>query len=99
MTNSVSGEPIQRSQHTLHIEQRGKVMVTGVQDVSSFLEDEIVLKIDSGEMVLTGNRLHIAKLLLEEGQLLIDGQIDGVNYLRQGKQEHKHGLLKKLFKA
>ena len=31
-------------------------------------------------MILTGQGLHIAKLLLEDGRLEVDGHIDGVIY-------------------
>ena len=38
------------------------------------------MKLDCGVMILTGQNLHIAKLLLEEGRLDVDGHIDGVIY-------------------
>lgn len=98
MPSVTQTEPVMKPSHTLHIEQRGRTVVTGVMDVNSFLDNEIVLKIDTGEMVLTGDKLHIAKLLLEEGQLLIDGRIDGVSYIRQGAQEGKRGGLKRLLR-
>ena len=31
-------------------------------------------------MILTGDGLHVAKLLLEEGRLEVDGHIDGLIY-------------------
>ena len=31
-------------------------------------------------MILTGDGLHIAKLLLEDGRLEVDGHIDGIIY-------------------
>ncbi len=72
--------------------------MTGVQDVSSFHENEIVLKVDSGEMVLTGQNLHIARLLLEDGQLSIDGRVDGVQYQSAAKADGKAGWLRRLFR-
>lgn len=80
MTNTNSAEGAARSAHTLAIDRRRRASITGVTDVCSFHETEVVLKIDSGVMILTGQGLHIAKLLLEDGRLEVDGHIDGVIY-------------------
>ena len=66
--------------HTLHMERRNRVVLTGVLDVSSFHENEIILKTDSGVMVITGEALHIGTLLIEDGRLDIHGRIDGIIY-------------------
>lgn len=84
MSNGIGGEtPLSttpKMNHTLQIDRRRHTAVTGVSDVCSFHETEIVLKIDTGLMVLTGESLHIAKLLLEEGKLDVEGHIDSVIY-------------------
>lgn len=84
MTSSQSADSaVQQSgrmNHTIQIERRRHTAITGVTDVCSFQETEIVLKIDSGIMVLMGQGLHIAKLLLEEGRLDIEGHVDSVVY-------------------
>lgn len=64
----------------MQIERRRHTTITGVTDVCSFHETEIILKIDSGLMVLIGQGLHIAKLVLEEGRLDIEGHVDSVVY-------------------
>ena len=66
--------------HTLQLDQRKTAVISGVLDVSSFHEDEIVLKTDSGIMILSGSSLHIGKLLLEDGRVDVDGQIDSIVY-------------------
>ena len=98
MTTAGPQDAASKSAHTLHIDRRNRVVITGVQDVSSFHETEVVLKVDSGEMVLTGQNLHIARLLLEDGQLSIDGRVDGVVYQSAVRSEGKAGLLKRLFR-
>lgn len=81
MNGSAESGPAQaRSAHTLNMDRRRHAAITGVTDVCSFHENEIVLKLDAGLMILTGQGLHIAKLLLEEGRLDVDGHIDGVIY-------------------
>lgn len=66
--------------HTLMLDKRSHAVITGVMDVSSFHETEIVLKVDGGVMVIGGQGLHVGKLLLEEGRLDVEGRIDSVVY-------------------
>lgn len=73
-------ESASRGNHTVQIDRRRHTAITGVSDVCSFHETEIVLKIDGGLMVMSGQGLHIAKLLLEEGRLEVEGHVDGVIY-------------------
>lgn len=87
-----------KSTHTLSVDRRSHVVITGVLDVYSFQEQEVVLKIDSGEMVLTGQNLHISKLLLDNGQLSVDGRVDGVQYQGSPKHEEKKRLWRRLVK-
>ena len=86
-----------KSPHTLNIDKRKRAVITGVMDVFSFQENEVILKIDSGEMVLTGQNLHISKLLLEEGQLHVEGQLDGVVYQAGARHEGKGRFWKRVF--
>ncbi|MDD3334196.1 MAG: YabP/YqfC family sporulation protein [Eubacteriales bacterium] len=69
-----------KGNHTLQIDRRRHTTITGVTDVCSFQETEIVLKLDGGVMVLSGQSFHIAKLLLEEGRLDVEGHVDSVVY-------------------
>lgn len=77
---SVSTDGAVKGDHSITIERRKRVSVTGVLDVCSFHETEIILRLDSGLMYLTGEGLHVARLLLDEGKLDVDGHVDGVVY-------------------
>ena len=66
--------------HTFHLEQRRKAVITGITDICSFHENEIVLRLRDSQMVLSGHELHLGKLLLDEGRVDVEGQIDGVVY-------------------
>lgn len=66
--------------HSIQIDRRRKTVITGVMDVCSFHETEIVLQLEQGRMYLTGQDLHIGKLLPEESRLDVSGQIDSVVY-------------------
>ncbi|MEG1776333.1 MAG: YabP/YqfC family sporulation protein [Clostridia bacterium] len=82
-----SGTSAAKSNHTLSVDRRRHASIAGVTDVCSFHETEIVLKIDSGLMILSGQGMHIAKLLLEEGKLDVDGHVDSIVY-ETPKQAH-----------
>lgn len=83
------GEQRKPSNHTVRMERRSHAEITGVMDVSSFHENEIILKVDTGLMVITGDSLHVEKLLLDDGKLDVDGHIDSILYESPRKQQMK----------
>ena len=84
------GETQRQLDHHVTLEKRSRAAITGVNEVCSFHENEIVLKVDSGMMIIDGEGLHVGKLLIDEGQLDVEGKINGLHY------EHPHQV-KKLF--
>ena len=92
MKNDVT--PVERP-HTLTIDGRNRATVTGVTDVDSFNEAMIVLNTSAGAMTLVGSALHISRLNLEDGQLLVEGQIDALEYDQRARGK---GGLSRLFK-
>ena len=65
------------------MENRQKAHLTGVSEVLGFDENQVTLLTDSGEITLTGEGLHVTRLTLEEGQLAVEGKIDGVIYTQR----------------
>ena len=59
---------------------REKLTVTGVEDVERFDELSVVMRTVAGGLVVSGGDLHIGKLSLDGGELLVEGRIDGLNY-------------------
>jgi sporulation protein YabP len=82
--------------HTLVLDARSRATITGVTDVDSFNDVMIVLNTSSGAMTLVGSALHISRLNLEEGQLLVEGQIDALEY--DERAARGKGGLGRLFK-
>ena len=78
--------------HTLTLEGRSRVRLTGVDTVCCFHEREIVLETSEGEIALLGEGLHIEQLNLEEGQLDVTGKITGVEYNGPIIKKEKRGL-------
>ena len=69
-----------KTAHTIQTDRRKRTVVTGVADICSYHETEIVLLLDTGHVFLTGQDLHIDKLLPDENRLDINGQIDSIVY-------------------
>ena len=69
--------------HLLTMENRRRVALTGVNEVLGFDENQVSLMTENGEVTLTGEGLHVTKLMLEEGQLAVEGKIDGIQYSAQ----------------
>lgn len=83
--------------HSLELTDRSRAVISGVEDVDSFNEQMIVLNTSAGAMTLMGDALHVSRLSLEEGQLLIEGRIIAVEYDERTVRD-KGGVFKRLFK-
>ena len=66
--------------HAISLQDRRKLTVSGVEDVESFDENTVVLQTSGGFLVLRGSALHIDKLSIEGGELLVTGRIDSMVY-------------------
>lgn len=90
------------SKHKLTIEHRENVTITGVLDVISFDEEQVICDTDMGVLILRGVDLHVNNLNLDSGILDIFGEIVSVNYeensVAHSKGRSKSSLFGKIFK-
>ena len=77
------------------MEGRRKLSISGVSDVESFNEDEIVLHTNMGIMTVDGEMMHINKLSTDNGEVMIDGSIESIKY---SDERVKGGFLSRLLK-
>lgn len=82
--------------HSLILENRKSLTVTGVSDVDSFDEQAVVAYTDLGELTIRGKNLHINKLSLETGELTLDGEVSSMTYT--DNQSSNSSFLSKLFR-
>ena len=80
MEKELSARPLAAKNHALSLENRKTAALTGVQEVLAFDENQVILLTESGEIALTGENLHVTKLMLEEGNLTVEGRLDSVFY-------------------
>lgn len=82
--------------HSIKIDAREKTLVTGVEDVDNFNESEINIITTAGYLTITGNDLHITRLNLDEGQLMVEGYIAGMQYSEN--EMKSNGFFSRIFK-
>ena len=66
--------------HNLILEDRKHLNITGVLDIDSFDEMCVNLLTDLGQLCVKGSDLHINKLSVETGELVIEGEIQSLIY-------------------
>ncbi len=85
-----------RLPHSIVLEERKSLSVSGVTDVDSFDEDAIVAYTALGELVITGTELHISRLDVETGDLFVEGSISSLTYTSH--QAKRSGFISRLLK-
>jgi sporulation protein YabP len=71
--------------HSLQLQQRQKLAVTGVTEVVSFDEEAVVLNTHLGPLVVQGSGLQLKTLSVEGGQVAVEGQVCALVYQEQSK--------------
>ena len=90
---------INKRAHKLVLSNRRTCNLTGVNDVLSFDENEIILETEQGMLMIKGAGLHVNRLTLDKGEVDVDGRIDSFTYSEQGAAGGKgESLLSRLFK-
>ena len=89
-------KPLRQRAHLVSLENRERASFTGVTDVESFNEEEVVLLTEQGAAMLSGEELHISRLDLEDGQLVVEGRVLAVEYI-DSPRPAKKGLFGRMF--
>ena len=72
--------PPETGKHSLTVEGRRKMVLSGVLDVESFDEAEVVMLTTGGNLIIRGSGMHMGKLDLEAGEARIEGLISELCY-------------------
>lgn len=82
--------------HSVHIEGRELITVTAVKDVESFNDEEVQLVTDVGDLRIEGGGLHITRLSLDDGQVVIEGEVIALEYAATAEQ--RGSLFSRMFR-
>jgi len=87
-----------QQKHSITIQERNRVVVTGVVDVYSFDETQVDLETVQGMLLIQGESLHITRLSLDKGDLGLEGLIYNIVYHEDQMGKPGSSFLSKLFK-
>lgn len=71
-------------EHTIKLQDRSLMELTGVNHVNTFDEQEIILETELGQLFINGENLHITMLNLEESKVALEGNINLIEYKATG---------------
>ena len=83
---------------SLMLEDRKKLVLTGVMEVISFDDEKIHLNTCLGALVIKGEGLKMNKLDVQNGDVIISGYISNLVYSGNKGKVNKKGLLARLFR-
>ena len=84
--------------HACRLENRNAASLTGVREVVSFDENQVVMDTDMGLLTIKGKELRVSRLMVEKGELEIDGQVDSLAYSsNEAYRKAGQSILNRLF--
>ena len=81
------------STHSLMLENRQNGRITGVKDIKSFDEKEILLFTQAGKLVI-----KVEQLDLEKGEVDLEGKVDSLTYLSKNTDNRDESLFRRMFR-
>jgi sporulation protein YabP len=82
--------------HNIIIENRKKIILTGVKEVESFSEDFLIAITHSGGLKIKGCNLEISKISVETGDLEMTGEVTSLYYSELDRTPNN--IITKLFR-
>lgn len=66
--------------HTLSLNERRELTMTGVEEVVSFDDSTVVLRTGLGTLIVQGKELQLKTLSLDGGQVAVEGAVSALIY-------------------
>lgn len=89
---------IQDYKGNIVLEDRKKMTLTGVIEVISFDDEKISLNTQLGPLTIKGTNLKMNKLDVQNGDVMIVGEVYYIVYSGKEAKKEKESLIGKLFK-
>lgn len=91
-------DSIASSAHSISINERKSIIITGVKKIDSFDTDEFFMQTNMGNLIIKGEQLEMIKLDTYQGNVSIKGKINELNYTEEEKKINENSFFGKLFK-
>lgn len=82
--------------HNLTLDERHNLSVTGVIDIGGYDEQTVVAQTQQGELTVRGEGLHIIRMSIDMGELVVEGTVNSLQYSE--KTVHSEGFFSRLFR-
>ncbi len=79
--------------HDVTLTSRKKLEMTGINDVSSFDEMQIIARSNDADISIEGENLKIERFDSEGGDLIVNGKINGINYYNVTNTKKKKSIM------
>ena len=80
------------------LENRKKMTLTGVEEVISFDDEKILLNTKLGALTIKGLNLKMNKLDVQNGDVIIEGNIASMVYNGKVTKKSDESIIKRLFR-
>ena len=82
----------------LILENRGKLSISGVNDVLSFDDQVVMVETELGLLTVKGENLRINKLSIDTSEVIVEGSISYLAYSDKELEKTKGSFINKIFK-
>ena len=82
----------------LILENRGKLSISGVNDVLSFDDQVVMVETELGLLTVKGENLRINKLSIDTSEVIVEGDISNLGYSDKSSEKSSGSFLGKIFK-
>ena len=82
----------------LILENRGKLSISGVNDVLSFDDQVVMVETELGLLTVKGENLSINKLSIDTSEVIVEGDISYMAYSEKELEKNKGNLISKIFR-
>ncbi|HBV52962.1 MAG: sporulation protein YabP [Clostridiales bacterium] len=96
MNDTNNRVPVKLNGQDVNIQNREKIKVTGVNDIIGFDETFVDIETELGKMLIRGEGLKIARLSLEQHELVINGYVYSCEY--EDTNKNKKGIVGRIFR-
>lgn len=83
--------------HSLILENREILRMSGVKNTQSFGENELVVYTENGDLLIRGSALEVGILDMTTGELELHGKIDSMSYISE-KEHVPNNVISRLFR-
>lgn len=89
---------IEDKKSNLTLENRKRLVLSGVVEVKSFDDEQIILDTNLGQLTIKGVGLKMNKLDVQNGDVMIIGTVNSCIYSGTESKKNKESIISRLFR-